>query len=118
MFMSLWFSPLVGIAYAQSGNAGSQPSMLEVLIMPLGFILIMYFLIIRPQQKKHKEHQNLIEQLKVGDEVVTSGGIIGRIKSVADTFVTVEIANNTIIKVVKAHISAPAKQPAAKPAKT
>jgi preprotein translocase subunit YajC len=118
--MNQWLSPFVGVALAQSGNAAaSQPSMLEILVMPLGFVAIMYFLIIRPQQRKAKEHQNLIQQLKVGDEVVTSGGIIGRIKSVADSFVTVEIANNTVIKVVKEHITMPSKQaqPAAKPAK-
>ncbi|MGE0171612.1 MAG: preprotein translocase subunit YajC [Oligoflexales bacterium] len=104
------------VALAQDAAKAAQPSIFEMLLMPLGFILIMYFLIIRPQQKKHKEHQSLLTQLKIGDEIVTSGGIIGRIKSVADAFVTVEVANNMAIKVLKGHINSLAKE-AAKPAK-
>lgn len=103
MFENLF---LVGTAYAQqAGGAPKGPSTWEMLVLPIGFLLIMYFLIIRPQSKKAKDHAALISGLKVGDEVVTSGGIIGRIKSVADTFVSVEIAPNATIKVLKAHVS-------------
>ena len=95
-----------GMALAQEGQAAAQqqPSMLEMLIMPLGFLFIMYFLIIRPQQRKSKEHQALVNNLKAGDEVVTTGGLIGRVKSVADSFVTVEIAANTNVKMTKGSI--------------
>ena len=108
-------------AYAQA-QGGAQPSLFEMLLLPIGFLLIMYFFIIRPQQKRAKEHSELITNLKSGDEVVTSGGIIGKVRSVADQFVTIEVANNTLIKVVKNNVSGLTKQqqPAAKqqPAKT
>lgn len=99
---------LMDVAFAQ-GAPAAQPNMLEILVMPLAFLVIMYFLVIRPQQKRHKEQQTLLSNLKVGDEVVTSGGILGRIKSVADQFVTLEAGVNTILKVQKSHISAATK---------
>lgn len=98
----------VEVAYAQGGKA-AQPSTLEILIMPLAFIVIMYFLVIRPQQKKTKEHQALLTALKVGDEVVTTGGIIGRIKAIADSFVTLDAGPNTTLKVQKNHIASGVK---------
>ena len=76
-------------AYAASNQP--QPSIIEMAFPFVGMLLIMYFLVIRPQQKKAKEQQTLLDGLKAGDEVVTSGGIIGKIKSVADTFVTLEV---------------------------
>ena len=90
-------------AYA-ADKAAQQPGLMDMLMLPLGFLVIMYFLIIRPQQKKAKEHQDLLEKLKAGDEVVTTGGIIGKVKSVADRFVTLEVASNTSIKVFKTNI--------------
>ncbi len=99
---------LVEVALAQGGKA-AQPSMLEILIMPLAFIVIMYFLVIRPQQKKAKDHQALLTGLKVGDEVVTSGGIIGRIKSISDGFIALDAGPNTVLKVQKSHISSAPK---------
>lgn len=90
---------------AASGGAQAAPSLLEMLVLPLGFLVIMYFLVIRPQQKKVKEHSTMISTLKAGDEVMTTGGIIGRIRSVAEAFVTLEIASNTVVKVAKANIS-------------
>jgi preprotein translocase subunit YajC len=73
----------------------------------------MYFMIIRPQQKKAKEQADLLNNLKAGDEVVTSGGIIGKVRSVAESFVTLEVANNTAIKVMKNNVSALTKAPVA-----
>ncbi len=99
---------LIDVAYAQAGKP-AQPSMLEILIMPLAFIVIMYFLVIRPQQKKAKDQQELITALKVGDEVITSGGIIGRIKAIADSFVTLEAGPNTVFKIQKSHINSAPK---------
>ncbi|MCX6124824.1 MAG: preprotein translocase subunit YajC [Proteobacteria bacterium] len=60
---------------------------------------------IRPQQKRSKDHKNFLGALKSGDEVVTTGGIIGRVKTVQESFVSLEVASNTIIKVVKSEIS-------------
>ena len=100
-------------AMAQTGApaAPKGPGLLDVLAMPAGIILIMYFFMIRPQQKKAKEHRNLLENLKKGDEVVTTGGIIGKVVTVNDTFVTLQVANNTQIKVLKPYVAGTSKQP-------
>jgi preprotein translocase subunit YajC len=101
-----------GSALAQ-GAAAAGPSTVEMLIMPAGFLLIMYFFMIRPQQKRAKDHQAFIASLKAGDEVVTSGGIIGRVRTVAEGFISVEIANNTVIKVLKSSIESQSPKAAA-----
>ena len=96
----------VALAQQAGGAAPQGPSIVEMLV-PFAFIfMVMYFLVLRPQAKKAKDHQNLMGALKKGDEVVTSGGIIGKVTSVAEAFVTVEISQNTHIKVVKANIVA------------
>ena len=97
---------LIDVALAQGGAAAAKgPSLMESLL-PIVFIMgVFYFFMIRPQQKKAKEHQSLVSNLKAGDEVVTSGGIIGKIRSVAETFVTVEVSSSTSIKVLKGNIS-------------
>jgi preprotein translocase subunit YajC len=63
------------------------------------FIAIFYFLLIRPQQRKAKEHQAMVSKLASGDEVVTAGGLLGRVLEVGDTFVTLEIADGVRVKV-------------------
>ena len=79
---------------------------------PFGFLLPMivifaafYFLLIRPQQKKQKAHAALVSNLKTGDEVLTAGGILGKITGVSEHYVVVKIAENTEIKMQKASIS-------------
>jgi len=74
------------------------------------FILIamfglMYFLLIRPQQKRAKDHKKVLSELKKGDEVVTNGGIVGKISSVDETFVDLEIASGVTVKVQKQGIN-------------
>jgi preprotein translocase subunit YajC len=78
----------------------------------------MYFFMIRPQQRKAREHADMLAALKVGDEVVTSGGVIGRIRSVAkeEGFVSLEVANNVIVKVLKPHIAGLTRAESAKSA--
>jgi preprotein translocase subunit YajC len=83
-------------------QAGAPPGAgLEFFIMIGIFFLIMYFLIIRPQSKRAKEHKQLIESLAKGDEVVTSGGVLGKITDVGDSFVQMEVASGVDIKVQK-----------------
>ena len=99
---------LTSTAFAQASEgaqaAGSQPSMFETMIPLLFIFVVMYFIMIRPQAKKAREHANLLKDLKAGDEVVTSGGIIGRVKSVSEEFVTLDVGN-AHLKVIKEHIS-------------
>ncbi len=73
----------------------------EMLIMIGIFFAIMYFMIIRPQQKRQKEHKALMESLSKGDEVVTNGGMMGKIKAVSDEVVRIELAESVVIKVQK-----------------
>jgi len=96
---------LIPDAFAQGATApgGFQGAPLLMMVV---FIAIFYFLLIRPQQKKAKEHQNLVSKLAAGDEVVTSGGILGRITDVGDTFVTLEVAEGVRIKVQRIQIGA------------
>lgn len=103
---------LTNSAFAQ-GAPQAGPSTVEMLIMPAGFLAIMYFFMIRPQQKRAKDHQAFLAAIKMGDEIVTSGGIIGRVKSVAEGFISIEVANNTVIKVLKSAIESQSPRAAA-----
>lgn len=92
-------------AWAQAAPAGaaSDPIMQ---FLPLVVIMVaFYFILLRPQQKRQKEHKTMIEALKKGDEVVTGGGVLGRIVEVGDNFVSIEVADNVVIKVQKAAVS-------------
>ncbi|MDG0996070.1 MAG: preprotein translocase subunit YajC [Gammaproteobacteria bacterium] len=73
----------------------------EMLVMVGIFFVIMYFMIIRPQSKRQKEQKALMASISKGDEVVTSGGMMGKIKGVSDDVVRIELAENVIIKVQK-----------------
>ena len=86
-----------------SPGGGSNYSMLMLILL---MFVVMYFFMIRPQQKKQKEIQKMRESLKVGDRVVTSGGIYGKIKEVEDTAFIIEIADGVRVKVDKASIFA------------
>ena len=70
----------------------------QILIL-VGMFALMYFLLIRPQQKRAKDHKKVLSELKQGDEVVTNGGIVGKITSVDETFVDLEIASGVTVKV-------------------
>lgn len=95
---------LIPEAYAQAAGAAPGGSFAPLLMMVV-FIVIFYFLLIRPQQKKAKEHQAMLAKIAAGDEVVTSGGILGKVVEVGDSFATVEIADGVRIKVQKLQIS-------------
>ncbi len=91
-------------AYAQAApaaaNAGVMGSLTTFAPLILMFV-VMYFLMIRPQQKKAREQREMMDALGKGDEIVTAGGILGRITKVNDTYITIEIATNTEIVVQK-----------------
>lgn len=95
---------LISEAYAQAG--GGTTDMLTSLLPLVLIFVVFYFLLIRPQQKKMKEHKAMIEAVRRGDVVTTSGGIIGKIAKVQeDGVVQLEIAEGVKIKVVKGTIS-------------
>ena len=71
----------------------------------VGMIVIFYFLLIRPQQKRAKEHRKLVEALGKGDEIVTNGGMLGKIVDISEQYLTVEIANNVQVKIQRHAIS-------------
>ena len=101
---------MIGLAFAMGtppgGAAGGGQSAITSLVPLVIMFGIFYFLLIRPQQKKAKEHKALLDALKKGDQVVTAGGMHGKITSVDDAVVTIEVANNVNIKFNKGHVAA------------
>ncbi len=95
---------LISDAYAEGAPQAGGGGM-EMLVMIAVFFAIMYFMIIRPQQKKQKDHKQLMGSLSKGDEVVTNGGIMGRIQGIGDDVIRIEFAENVVIKVQKHAIS-------------
>ena len=89
-------------AYAQGAPQGN--SLFTLLPMILIFVLF-WFILIRPQQKKQKAHAALVSALSVGDEVLTAGGILGRVTNVSEHYAAIEIADGTVIKVQKMSVS-------------
>ncbi len=87
------------------GAAGPSGGGTEMFIMIGIFFAIMYFMIIRPQQKRAKEHQSLIGSLSKGDEVETSGGMLGKITKVGDNSLQIEVSEGVVIKLQKNSIS-------------
>jgi preprotein translocase subunit YajC len=87
---------------AQAGGGGSNPlGMLAFFGLMLG---VMYFVMIRPQQKQMQQHRALLASLKKGDEVVTQGGLLGKIYAISDKLVTLEISNGVRIRVLKSSV--------------
>ena len=94
------------IAWAEGASGGGSGSSSLLTFVPFILIfVIFYFLLIRPQQKKAKEHAAMLGKLAAGDEVVTAGGIVGKVTEVDDGFVTLEIAPEVRIKVQKFQVS-------------
>lgn len=93
------------ISNAMAEGGASSSAGWEGLIPLVLLFVVFYFLLIRPQQKKVKEHKALVEALKKGDEVVTYGGLAGKIRDLGDSFCEVEIAEETIVKVERQNIA-------------
>lgn len=89
---------LISPAWAQSAG-GAQGGGIESLVLIVLMFGVLYFLMIRPQMKRAKEHKSLIESLQKGDEVITAGGMIGRISRISDNYVTLEVSNGVEIQV-------------------
>ncbi len=99
---------MTSIAYAmgQGGAGGGAGGGFTAFVPLILMFVIFYFLLIRPQQKKTKEHRQMVENLKKGDRIVTTGGIHGRITGMSDTTLTVEISDKVRVKVGRGNVSA------------
>ena len=97
---------MISLAHAQTTAAAADPTggLMQLLPMILMFV-VLWFLMIRPQMKKAKEHKALIDGLGKGDEIVTQGGMAGRITKVGDDFISVEIAEKVEIQIQKPAIA-------------
>ena len=90
-------------APAAAANAGA-PGMEQFLFLGVLFA-VFYFLLIRPQQKRAKEHKRMLESLGKGDEVVTAGGVVGKVTDLGENFIEVEVADNVRVKVQRAMLA-------------
>jgi preprotein translocase subunit YajC len=103
---------MFGLAFAMggapggAGGAGGGMAAFQQIIPLVFMFAIFYFLLIRPQQKKAKEHRALLDSMKKGDNVITAGGVHGKVTSVENDLVTLEVANNVNIKITKSYIAA------------
>lgn len=93
-------------AAAQASGAASSPSTWQSLLPMVALFVIFYFLLIRPQQKRQKEHKNMVAGLAKGDEIVTMGGVLGKIISLDENFITLEISKGVEIRVQRQSVQA------------
>jgi preprotein translocase subunit YajC len=96
---------LISPAAAQAAG-GAQPSMLGGILPLIIIFVVFWFLLLRPQMKRAKEHRELLSKLQKGDEVITSGGMAGRIEELGESFVVVEVADKVNVKVQRGAITA------------
>ena len=99
---------LVSDAFAQTSEAASNQDFSFTSFVPLLLIFgVFYFLIIRPQSKKYKEHQEMVNNLKIGNKVITSGGIIGVVKDIdnKENLVKIEVSNGVVVEILKNYVS-------------
>ena len=95
---------LINTAYAQAGGAGGGQGMFGFAI-PVLMLVVFYFLLIRPQNKRAKEQREMLSKVAVGDEVATTGGILGKVTEVGEQFLTLEIANGVNVKLQKFQVA-------------
>ena len=113
MFLTNVYSLFVGLAQAQTAAAPAatteQPSMLMSMIPFVFMIAVFYFLILRPQAKRQREQQDFLKNLKRGDDVITTGGILGRIEGLTDIFVTLEVSDGVRLRILRSQIASTGK---------
>ena len=97
---------LIPSAYAQAAPGQAAPSLIGTIGPMILIFVVFYFLLIRPQAKRAKEHKAMVAGLAVGDEIVTSGGILGKVAEAGEQFLTVEIADGVQVKVQRHTVSA------------
>ena len=100
--MSFFISDAMAEGAAAAGQQGSGlMGMLPLLVI----MVLFYFMLIRPQTKRAKEHKNMVEALSKGDEIVTNGGLLGKVNDVGESFLHVEIANGVDVKIQKQSVA-------------
>jgi preprotein translocase subunit YajC len=90
---------MINPAFAQGSGASAAGGGMESLILIVLMFAVLYFLMIRPQMKRAKEHKTLLEALQKGDEVITAGGLVGRINKINENYVTLEVSENVEVQV-------------------
>ena len=95
---------LISDAWAEGGTA-AQPGLIEALFPFVILFVVFYFLLIRPQSKRAKEHKMMIEALAKGDEIITSGGLLGKISEMGESFIVVELADSVLVRLERRSIS-------------
>ena len=93
--MSFFISDAIADAGAATSAQSADP--LASLILPIGLVILFYFFLIRPQSKRQKEHKKMVNDLQKGEEILTSGGILGKITSINDDFITLEISKENSV---------------------
>jgi preprotein translocase subunit YajC len=96
---------MIGTAFAQASGAAGGPSPLMNFAPLVLIFVVFYFMLIRPQQQKQREHQQMVDNLKLNDDVITTGGIYGKVVAIADRVVTLEIAPNVRVRVDRPQIA-------------
>ena len=96
---------LINSAHAQAAGGSGGQSMMSALLLPVLLLVVFYFLLIRPQSKRAKEQREMLTKIVVGDEVATTGGILGKVLEVGDQFLTLEIASGVNIKLQKFQVA-------------
>ena len=97
---------LISTAHAQAAQQPQQPDMFTGLFLPMIFLaVVFYFLIIRPQSKRAKEHKSMLSELNKGDEVATNGGLLGKVVKIGENFIELEVADNVNVRVQKQAIA-------------
>ena len=104
---------MLNLIFALSGSGSGEggPSLFTSFIPILLIFVIFYFLLIRPQQKKQKQHQEMLGALRKGDNIITTGGVLGRITGLTDQYAVIEVQEKVRMRVLRSHIAG--KQPGA-----
>ena len=100
MLISSAFAQTAPAAAAEAGLMGSLTSMLPLVLM----FVVLYFIMIRPQMKRQKEHRAMIDALAKGDEVVTAGGMLGKVASISDSHISVQVANGVEVQMQRSAV--------------
>lgn len=92
-------------AIAEAGPAGAAAAdPIASLLLPIGLVVLFYFFLIRPQSKRQKEQRQMVSDLQKGEEIITSGGILGKITSLSDDFITLEIAKDVSLNIQRSAV--------------